>query len=96
MSEINRNHPTSLLLAFLAGAVTGAAVALLTAPQSGRETRKRLKGVARNATRTAAARVPPTLHEAYSRAARAARQAFIEVLEAGAPESGSRTGAAGH
>jgi len=95
MSEISRSHPAGLLLAFLAGAVTGAAVALLTAPQSGRETRKRLKGVAQDATRSAV-RVPPTLNEAYSRAARAARQAFIEVLEARAPGSGSRTGPGEH
>ena len=95
MSEMNRSNPTSLVLAFLAGAVAGAAVALLTAPQSGRETRNRLKGQTKNTARSAA-RVPPTVNEVYTRAARAARQAFIEILEAGAPGSGPRTGQSEH
>ncbi len=95
MSEINRSNPTSLLLTFLAGAVTGAVVALLTAPRSGRETRSRLKDLALDAAR-GAGRVRPTLNEAYARAARAARQAFLEVIEPGAPGSGPRTGPGGH
>jgi gas vesicle protein len=85
MNEERRSDPATILLAFLAGAVTGAAVALLTAPQSGRETRSRLKGLARDAVR-GAARATPRLNDAYTRAARAARQAFSEALDAGASE----------
>jgi len=44
----------SILLAFLLGAVTGAAVALLYAPQSGRETRDFLGEKADEARRRAA------------------------------------------
>lgn len=86
MNEIRRTDPATLLLAFLAGAVTGAAVALLTAPQSGRETRDRLKGLARDAAR-GAARATPRLNDVYTRAARAARRAFSEALDSGASES---------
>ena len=95
MNEINRSSPASLFLAFLAGAMTGAAVALLTAPQSGRETRDRLKDLARDAGDRAAL-VTPALQEAYARAARAARQAFIETLEDRAPQSGTPSGRSGH
>jgi gas vesicle protein len=38
----------SLLSAFLLGATAGAAVAVLTAPRSGRETRAQLKDLARD------------------------------------------------
>ena len=85
MNEIPRTDPATLLLAFLAGAVSGAVVALLTAPQSGRETRDRLKGLARDAVRRAA-RATLRLHDATTRAARAARRAFSEALDAGATE----------
>ena len=95
MNEIHRSSPAALFLAFLAGAVAGAAVALLTAPQSGRETRDRLKDLAKDAAGKAA-RVPPSLHEAYARAAQAAREAFIETLEDRAPEGGPTTGRGGH
>jgi gas vesicle protein len=40
--------PSSLLLAFVAGAVTGAAVALLFAPASGEDTRQYLGQAARD------------------------------------------------
>jgi gas vesicle protein len=43
----------TLLLAFLVGAVAGAAVALLYAPASGRETRERLGEKAREGARRA-------------------------------------------
>lgn len=36
----------SVILAFLLGGVIGAGVALLTAPQSGRETREKMRGLA--------------------------------------------------
>lgn len=45
MSHHHENCNAGLtILSFLAGAVTGAAVALLVAPQSGRETREKLAG----------------------------------------------------
>jgi len=90
MNEIRRTDPATVFLAFLAGAVTGAAVALLTAPQSGRETRDRLKALARDAA-GGAARATPRLGDAYARAARAARQAFSEALETAATEGASPT-----
>ena len=43
MSETVRNHTGGIVLSFLAGAATGAAVAFLTAPQSGRDARRKLK-----------------------------------------------------
>jgi gas vesicle protein len=95
MSETNRSPSAGLFLAFLAGAVTGAAVALLTAPQSGGETRRRLKGLARDAA-DRAGHVPPALNEAYARAARAARRAFIESLDDKAPSSEPPSGRTGH
>jgi gas vesicle protein len=39
--------PGAVGLAFVAGAIVGAAAALLLAPQSGRETREQLRGYAR-------------------------------------------------
>ncbi|HEV8700880.1 MAG TPA: YtxH domain-containing protein [Candidatus Polarisedimenticolia bacterium] len=90
MNEVHRTDPATVLLAFLAGAVTGAAVALLTAPQSGRETRSRLKGLARDAVR-GVSRATPRLNDAYTRAARAARQAFSEALDAAASEGAPPT-----
>jgi gas vesicle protein len=94
MSE-NHTDPATVLLAFLAGAVAGAAVALLTAPQSGRETRDRLKGLAREAA-SGARRATPRLGDAYTRAARAARRAFSEALDAGAADGTPPARPAGH
>ena len=95
MDETNRTNPGVVLLAFLAGAVTGALVALLTAPQSGRETRSRLKELARDAAGKAP-HLPEALSDAYARASRAARQAFNETLEERASSGGPRLGAGGH
>ncbi len=68
------------VLAFLAGALTGATVALLAAPRSGRETRARLRQRARAAGEQARD-LPGTLHSAYLRAARAAQESFLAALE---------------
>ena len=43
MNDSRGSSTTGLVLAFLAGVVSGAVVALLTAPRSGRETRDRIK-----------------------------------------------------
>jgi gas vesicle protein len=95
MNEIRRGDSTGRFLAFLAGAATGAAVALLTAPRSGRETRDRLKVLARDVAGRLG-RVPSGQNEAYDRAAHAARRAFLETLENTKPDSGSETGRSGH
>ncbi len=68
---------TSLLLAFLAGAVAGAAIAVLTSPQSGPETRNQLRGWASDAGE----QIPRRMRGAYARASDAARQAFNDALD---------------
>jgi gas vesicle protein len=66
-----RGHSTgTLLVAFLAGAVAGALVAVLTSPKSGPEMRESLKGF----TKDGRAR------RAIERAAQAARGAFDSVV----------------
>lgn len=47
MAQQQSDSGASVLLAFLAGAAVGAAVALLFAPASGEETREAVKGKAR-------------------------------------------------
>jgi gas vesicle protein len=47
--EHERGFGATAVLAFLGGAALGAIAALLLAPQSGRQTRERLKGYARKA-----------------------------------------------
>ena len=54
MSRDNGVGPGSVMLAFLLGAVAGAAVALLYAPASGEETRERLGEKAREGRERAA------------------------------------------
>jgi gas vesicle protein len=52
MREDSYGHSSDVLMPFLLGAVTGAALALLYAPFSGRETRDHLRdGIARGAER---------------------------------------------
>jgi len=79
MSE-TRNHSGRILLSFLAGAATGATVALLTAPQTGRDARRKLKQ-ATDDLASRAARVPPALQAAYERATEAGKEAFVRTLE---------------
>jgi gas vesicle protein len=81
MTEGNRYSGAHLILAFLAGAVTGVAGALLSAPQPGRETRDSLRGWAKDA-QGQATRVPQALREAYHEAAGAAKKAFTDALKA--------------
>ena len=86
MSDSPRSS-LDLVLAFLLGAAAGATVALLTAPQSGRESRQRLKDLARDAAGEAG-RLPGMVGDAYGRAARAAREAFLRALDDAAGSSG--------
>jgi gas vesicle protein len=79
MRDDNSYSGAHLLLAFVAGAVAGACVTLLTAPQSGSETRESLRGWARD-TQAGAARLPQTLSAAYHSATAAAKQAFNRAL----------------
>ena len=95
MNDTHRSSTTGLVLAFLAGAVSGAVLALLTAPRSGRETRSRLNDIARDAAGRAV-RVPPALNGAYVRAADAARRAFAQAFEPPGPDSGAPQRRSGH
>jgi gas vesicle protein len=79
MSDTNRYGGAHLLVAFLVGAAAGAAVAYLTAPHSGRETRENLKGWAGD-VRGKAVRVPHAVREAYTKASEAAKTAFVEAF----------------
>jgi len=79
MSRNDGYSGAHLMLAFIAGAVGGAAVALLTAPQPGGETRETLRGWAGDA-QGQATRIPHALQQAYRRASVAAKEAFTEAL----------------
>lgn len=85
MSDNNQYSGAHLLISFLAGAAAGAAVALLTAPQSGSESRGMIRTWARDA-QGKAVRVPAALKSAYERAAHAAREAFVQSLREGSDE----------
>ncbi len=67
-------------MAFLAGAAMGAGVALLTAPQSGRETREKLAGGVRGGVDRVRA-LPPAVREAAHEAGEAASKAFRTAYE---------------
>ena len=86
MSEGNGYSSGQILLAFLAGALTGAGVALLSAPQSGSETRGAIQAWTRE-TGGKAARLPDALQHAYREAARAAGKAFSESMARRAEEA---------
>jgi len=83
MNDDTKITGTHVLLAFFAGAAVGAVVAALTAPESGPETRERLRGWASDAQD----HVPVTLRGAYSRASSAARQAFADTLHRESPRA---------
>lgn len=82
----NGHATTTVLLAFVAGAASGAAVALLLAPRSGAETRASLLELGSRVAR-AASQVPATVRDVYHDASAAAVTAYNEALEgvAGAP-----------
>ena len=79
MNESNSYSGVHVVLAFLAGALVGTSVALLSAPQSGSETRGAIGGWARD-TGGRATRLPSALKNAYHRATDAAKRAFNEAL----------------
>jgi hypothetical protein len=78
-SADTRSRASTLVLAFVLGVAAGAVTALLTASRTGRETRRRLKTLAGEAG-AEAARLTPALGEAFARAVRAARDAFVDTL----------------
>jgi len=63
--------------AFVTGAVAGAAVAFMTAPRSGKETREALQGWAQD-VRSKAVRIPQAVGHAVDRATQAGKEAFSE------------------
>ena len=66
-----------LFLAFLGGAAIGAIAGLLTAPTSGEELRHRVLDTARK-RKEEIGRLPGAVKAAYTQAADAARNAFVE------------------
>jgi gas vesicle protein len=77
MTETRGFNGAHLLVAFTAGAVAGAAVAYLTAPRSGKETREALQAWTKDA-RDKASRIPHSVREAVERGAQAGKEAFVE------------------
>ena len=74
-SEGNGYGFGSFLGTFVLGAAVGAAIALLTAPRSGRETRERLKSKALDLGKTLQD-LPDTMRKAGARAVKAGQGAF--------------------
>ena len=72
---MNNLNGAYLLLAFLGGAVVGAAAAFLTTPFSGTELRDQVLKTMRE-KQSEMQRIPPALRDAYTSAAEAARVAF--------------------
>jgi len=80
----SRDGGFSLLLAFLGGALLGGTAALLLAPRSGAETRRRIGGAVGDA-RELASRVPSAIRQASG----AAQAAFTTALKESDGEAGS-------
>jgi gas vesicle protein len=80
-TEHPRNGGLMLFLAFAGGALVGGAAALLFAPRSGVETRRRITGAVSD-TKEATSRVPQAIREASS----AAQAAFAAALKESAGE----------
>jgi gas vesicle protein len=73
-----------VMVAFLAGAAIGAAVALLYAPAPGEETRERVAGAARDVAekaRRGARQIQGNLGDSWQRAVDAAKDAFEAALQ---------------
>lgn len=88
MTQPQTDHPRggglSLFLAFVGGALVGGTAALLLAPRSGVETRRRITGAAVD-TREVASRMPGAIREASS----AAQAAFTAALKESAGADGA-------
>jgi gas vesicle protein len=75
-TEHTRGGGLSLFLAFVGGALVGGTAAVLLAPRSGAETRRRLAGAV-DETKDVASRVP----RAFRQASSAAQAAFTAALQ---------------
>ena len=75
MTETRGFNGLHLFAAMTAGAVVGAAVAYLTAPRSGKETREALQDWAKT-TRDKASRLPQAVQHAVARGTQAGKEAF--------------------
>ena len=76
-----------LLIALAAGAAAGAAVAYLTAPRTGKETRAAVQNWARD-VRGKAVAIPHALRSAVEQGAKAGQEAFADTYRGG---NGPRT-----
>ena len=85
MRDNNCYSGAHLLLAFIAGGVAGAVVALLAAPQSGTQTRDTIRDLAKGA-QGKAVKVPDALRRAYGDASEAAKKAFSDSFAESATE----------
>jgi gas vesicle protein len=79
-AEQPRHVGLTLFLAFVGGALVGGTAAVLLAPCSGKETRRRIAGAARG-SRELGSRVPQALRDASS----AAQAAFATSMRESAP-----------
>ena len=77
MVETRSFSGLQLFIAFATGAAAGAAVAYLTAPRSGKETRDALQVWAREA-RDKASRIPRAVREAVEHGSHAGKEAFSQ------------------
>lgn len=84
----------TMLYVFLAGAAAGATVALLTAPHSGAETRRKLKQT-KDHLANKASRVGSAISEAYRSATTAGKEGFVRTIN-GAPARASASIAPPH
>jgi gas vesicle protein len=82
MSEHSAYNGLHLMVAFLTGAAAGAAIAWLGSSEEGRQTRERLRDLAKDAG-SKAVLLPEALRSAGGRAATAARDAFEEAMKPG-------------
>jgi len=79
VSENSRYGGAHLLVAFVAGAAAGAAVALLTTPKTGRESREQIRTWAADLGEKAS-RASGAVQSAYGRATEAAKEAFSQAM----------------
>jgi gas vesicle protein len=71
------------VLLLLGGAAIGATAALLTAPTSGREARRKLKQLSGDLAHKVS-RVAPAMQEAYRKASLAGKEAFAQKMNGSA------------
>ena len=80
MNESIRGNVGRGFLMFALGTTVGAVVALLTAPHSGKETRRRLQGTLRQ-VKERAGNVRASVAEAYTRGAEVLRDGVVKAFD---------------